>query len=126
MSERSDRLAADLKVTALAGPARVLAEEAVRITERLDNLDRSLRGDPDAWLEVVTRMPPTVAEVVVDKLLSEVRQQGLALAAVLKALHALSAGGEVEKPAEVLVDTADEVRKRREDKAAAARLAAGG
>lgn len=126
MSVRSDRLAADLKVGTLSGPARVLAEEAVRITERLDNLDRSLRGDPDAWLDIVTRLPETVAEVVVDKLLSEVRQQGLALAAVLKALHALSGGSEVEVPATPPADTADEVKRRREEKAAAARLAAGG
>lgn len=124
VSERSSRLADDLKVTSLAGPARVLAEEAVRIVERLDNLDRSLRGDADAWLDIVTRMPETVAEVTVDKLLGEVRQQGLALATVLKTLAALT-GDEAAVPTPV-VDTADEVKKRREEKRAAARLAAGG
>lgn len=122
MSEAADRLATDLKVARLTGPARALAQEAVRIKGRLDELDRVLTGEPDAWLAIVERMPPTVAEVTIVKPLAEARQQALALAAVLKALHSLAedAGKTEEKPA----STADELAKRRKERAVAE--AAGG
>lgn len=97
MSERADRLRADLKVESLSGPARALAEEACLVLERLEHLDRTLQGDPDAWFQIVARMPPTVAEVVVNAPLAEARQQGLALKGLLSEYAKLQ-GVEVPAP----------------------------
>lgn len=90
--------------------------EADRTKERLDNLDRSLRGDPDAWLTLLERLPDTVAEIVVDKVLAEARQQALALATITKTLAGLSA----EMPAAATVDPADELKRKRAERLAAA------
>jgi hypothetical protein len=87
--------------------------EADRIKVRLDRLNASLEGDQDAWLSIQMRMPETVAEVVVDKLLSEARQQALALATIVKALDGTTA---TEAPAKPGADPADEMRKKREQK----------
>lgn len=115
MGERAGRLARELDVEKLTGPARALADEAVLITERLERLDATLQGEPDAWLGIVERMPPTVAEVVIDKPLAEVRQQGLALRAVLAELVKLMG---VERGSEEAPDRADELAKRRRDRVA--------
>lgn len=119
MGERSIRLASDLQVHTLNGTARVLAEEAVLITERLENLDAQLQGDPAAWFGIASRMPETVAEVTVDRALTEARQQALALATVLKTLAAVK----TDAPAVPVKDTADEVAAKRAAKLAAAQAA---
>ncbi len=95
--------------------------EFVRLKERADYLDRSLQGHPDAWLEIVARMPPTVAEVVVDRVLSEARQGALAMATIAKTLAAIK----VEEKGAAVADPLDEIKKKREDneRAAAERLA---
>ena len=110
MSAGSDRLAADLKVDALSGPGRALAEEAVRMKHRLDTIDDLLTGGQE-WVDLLIRTPDTVAEVTVDKPISEARQLALALATVLKTLAGMDVR-EAEKPA----DVADEMAKRRAEK----------
>lgn len=95
--------------------------EADRIKERLDRLNAQIQGQPDAWLEIQLRMPPTVAEVLVDKLLSEARQQALALATIAKSLASLA--GEQEQAPEANAE--DELVKRRQEREAErAKLAA--
>lgn len=91
--------------------------EADRTKERLDNLDRYLQGDADAWLNIIERLPDHVAEITVDKALAEARQQALALATITKTLAGLSA----EMPAAVSVDPADELKRKRAERLAAAR-----
>lgn len=73
-----------------------LEVEAERVKQRLDKLNAYLAGDQDAWISITVRLPETVAEVSVDKALSEARQQGLAYATLVKTIEALSAdeGGE--------------------------------
>lgn len=95
-----------------------LEVEAVRIKRRLDELDRYLTGHPDAWVDIVTRLPPEVAEVVIDKALSEARQQALAYATITRTIAQLSDADQEKVPA---ADPGDEIRKRREIKAAEAR-----
>lgn len=64
---------------------RVLLEEACRIADRLDKLDRLIGGDAADWLALVEdRGDPERVVVVIDRALSEARQQ----AAVLKQLLA--------------------------------------
>src|ERR1044072_2171977 len=89
-----------------------LQVEADRLKARLDQFDRQLRGDPDAWIEIVTRMPPTVAEVVVDRVLAEARQTALAYATVVKTLASLSE----EAPNQNSGDPLDEIAKKRREK----------
>lgn len=107
---RAERLAVDLKLDSLSGPARALAEEAVLTVGRLENLDRILQGDPDAWLGIVTRLSPDVAEVVINAPLAEVRQQAMALKGLLAELAKLT-GEEVAAPP---ASKADEVKAQRE------------
>jgi hypothetical protein len=100
---------------------KALETEADRIKERLDNLDDQIQGRADAWLEIQLRMPPTVAEVLVDKLLSEARQQALALTTITKALDALAGEGEKRQES----NPEDElVARRKEREAERAKLAA--
>jgi hypothetical protein len=88
--------------------------EADRLKARLDQFEKQISGDPDAWLSIVARMPDDVGEVVVDKLLTEARQTALAYTTVVKTLNLLG-DGEAEAPKS---DPVDEVRKRREQKLA--------
>lgn len=86
--------------------------EADRVKARLDELDRQINGDP-AWLDFAVNLPETVAEVTVDRLLSEARQQALALATIVRVLDGTASKNEV--PA-VGTDPADEVKRKREEK----------
>lgn len=113
MGARAERLWNDLKVSTLSGPARALAEEACLVLGRLENLERQLSGDPDAWFGIVSRMPEGAVEVVVNAPLAEARQQGLALKGLLAELGKLTG---VETPAVVPVSRTDELRKRREER----------
>lgn len=95
--------------------------EADRIKARLDQLNVQLQGDP-SWLDFAVNLPETVAEVTVDKVLAEARQQALALATIIKTLDGTAAkGGSVAGPGE---DPGDEIQKRREAKRRAAKEAA--
>lgn len=65
---------------------RLILEEAARTADRLDYLDRILRGDESSWIQI--RVPEVgTAELIVDKLLSEARQQQGALARLLSELR---------------------------------------
>jgi hypothetical protein len=92
--------------------------EADRIKARLDQLNDQINGNP-AWLDFAVNLPETVAEVTVDKVLAEARQQALALATIVKTLDGTAAkGGSVAGPGE---DPADILAQRRAEKAKAAR-----
>lgn len=70
-----------------------LETEAARLKERLDVMNAQIAGDQDAWLHLTLKMPETVAEVYVDKVLAEARQYSLALATVVKTLESLTDEG---------------------------------
>lgn len=115
MSAGSERLAADLGVDKLTGPARALAEEACRMKHRLDTIEDLLTGGQE-WVDLLVKTPDTVAEVTVDKPIAEARQLALALGATLKTLAGMDAQA-TQAPA----DVADEVAERREEKLRKAR-----
>lgn len=86
--------------------------EATRLKTRLDRMELQLAGDEDAWFHITQRMPDTVAEVTVDKVLAEARQTALALATITKTLVQL---GEVGAPA---ASAEDELEQRRAERKA--------
>lgn len=94
-----------------------LETEADRIKVRLDNLNRFLTGEPDAWFEIMQHMNPEVAEISINAPLAEARQQALALVAVTKAIAALM--GEEKAPADT-ADPADAVANKRKERQEAA------
>jgi hypothetical protein len=104
------------------GPAeRVLLEEACRIADRCDQLDDFLRGREDAWMRFHARNEDgSIVEVVVDKALSEARQQASTLKALLVELRASRAGKKDEPKPEAT--RRDELAKRREERRRAAGL----
>jgi hypothetical protein len=106
-------------VTTRAERLAALEVEADRLKERLDVLDRQLQGDPDAWLQLTVRMPDTVAEVYVDKLLGEARQQALAYATLVRTIDQLAGEGGEEKPQ----SQEDDLVKRRQEREAARKAA---
>jgi hypothetical protein len=79
---------------------RVLLEEACRTADRLDVLDRILRGDVDSWMRLDTITPDgSVVRVVVNNALAEVRQQQIALKQILAELRqSRSATGKPGRP----------------------------
>lgn len=109
---RAERLARDIKRDTLSGIARALADEAVLILERLEQLDRVLKGDPDAWIGIQARMPAEVAEVTINAPLAEARQQATALKGILVELAKATA----QEPAVPAGSTSDELAKRRADR----------
>jgi superfamily I DNA/RNA helicase len=86
--------------------------EFARLKRRQDELERVLQGEPDAWIQIVERMPDSVGEVTLDKAVAEARQGALAMATILKTLEA----GQEAAPAAPVASPADEIKKRREDK----------
>jgi len=71
----------------LSGGHRTLAEEACRIADRLDVLDRILAGDVDTWLTVrVPRDDSGVLTLVVNGALAEARQQANTMRALVAGL----------------------------------------
>jgi hypothetical protein len=95
-----------------------LEVEAARIKSRLDELAKQIDGDPAAWLKLTERMSDNVAEVFVDKVLAEARQQAIALTGIIRALDGTAAqeGGS----AVPVADPSDEMARRRADKLKAA------
>lgn len=63
----------------------VLLEEACRIADRLDQLDRLLKGDVDAWARIVASRTGEV-EVRIDAALIEARQQANVLRQIVAGL----------------------------------------
>jgi hypothetical protein len=67
---------------------RVLAEEACRTADRLDQLDRILRGDENAWMRLHSANEDgSIVKVVLNNALAEARQQQVALKALLAELR---------------------------------------
>lgn len=90
LGTRGRRLWADLTAAAEPSPAaRVLIEEACRLADRLDRLDRILTGRDAEWLRLRVNDDGSEVTVTVDKVLSEARQQQVALKAVLGELRAM-------------------------------------
>lgn len=99
---------------------RVLLEEACRIADRLERLDRVLVGDLDAWLSFDAGDGDKPVVVVVNSVLGEARQQANTLRLMLAQLKPAKAAasddsGEPEKPGG---PTLDEIRARREQRQA--------
>ncbi|MGX4657092.1 hypothetical protein ACWCHM_26085 [Micromonospora sp. SCSIO 07396] len=74
---------------------RVLLEEACRVADRLDVIDRILRGDEDAWMRLHSANDDgSIVKVVLNQALAEARQQQIALKTLLAELRqSRSAGG---------------------------------
>ncbi|MGA4726283.1 hypothetical protein ACPB67_02585 [Micromonospora taraxaci] len=90
LSERGRRLWQQLadEGPELKPAERVLAEEACRTTDRLDVLDRILRGDEDAWMRLHSANEDgSIVKVVLNNALAEARQQQVALKALLAELR---------------------------------------
>lgn len=86
--ERGQRLWDDMGGDDLAGGRRVLLEEACRIADRLDGMHRILAGDARDWLSIVeAKGDPDRQELVIDKVLSEARQQATALKQLIAELR---------------------------------------
>jgi hypothetical protein len=102
-------------------PAERLAAleiEADRLKARLDTFARQIDGDQDAWLSIVEQMPPTVAEVVVDKVLAEARQTALAYNTVVRTLAQMQGTAALPVAA---ADPVDQLGTKRQEKLAEAR-----
>lgn len=115
MGERAQRLARDLAVETLTGAARALADEAVLILERLENIDAQLRGRDDSWWYIRQRVPDHV-EIKISGPLAEARQQQVALNVLLTSLAKLTG----QQMPDTGADIADDLAARRN-----ARLAQG-
>lgn len=114
MSERAERLAADIKRDTLTGIARALADEAVLIVARLEQLDRILDGDADAWLGIMQKLAGSdVADVTINAPLAEARQQATALKGLLSEL-AKTLGQDV--PVAAPASKSDELAERRAER----------
>jgi hypothetical protein len=80
------------------GPAeRVLIEEICRLLDRLDRLDAISNGRDRAWLEIVEDLGSVLGadgqvKIVVDGVLSEVRQQQTTLKQLIAELRQAAAG----------------------------------
>ena len=82
---------------ALQPGEKVLLEEACRIADRLDKLDKQLRGDEDSWMRFHARNEDgSIVRVVMTGALAEARQQATALKQLLTELRAAGGAG---KPA---------------------------
>ncbi|HEU4422054.1 MAG TPA: hypothetical protein VFR67_05880, partial [Pilimelia sp.] len=93
---------------------RVLVLQACRITDRLEALDQLLRGDAEQWLDIVaTKGDPDRQELVIDKALTEERQQATALKQLLAELRqgATTTGGQ-EQGGSILDQLAAQRAKR--------------
>lgn len=98
LAVRGRQLWTDLIAEGPPGPAhRILIEEVCRIADRLDRLDRLLGDSEDqAWMRLQVSEDGAEVTVVVDRVLSEARQQAVALKQLVAELRQATAGG---KPA---------------------------
>lgn len=97
-------------------PAGELALEACRSADRLERLDSYL-GGRDAWLDLVEQVEGSGRlEIVVDKALAEARQQQTTFKALLAELGVTAVPA--KPPAEPAKSPLDQLRERREQKAA--------
>ena len=97
------RLWEELDGEKAAAGRRVLVLQACRIVDRLDALDRLLRGDARDWLEIVeTKGNPERQELVIDKALAEERQQATALKQLLAELRQSGGAEEPDQGGDIL------------------------
>ncbi|WP_285554862.1 hypothetical protein [Actinoplanes regularis] len=90
---RGERLWREMKGDDLPPATRVLLEEACRIADRLDQLDRLLGGTARDWVSLVEKKgDPERQCVVIDKPLAEARQQATALKQLIAEIRAAGAG----------------------------------
>lgn len=93
LRSRGRRLWAELTTDDEPDPTEVvLIEEACRIVDRLDKLDAILGARDKAWITLQVPEDGSVAEIVVDKALSEARQQQIALKQLLSELRTARSG----------------------------------
>lgn len=86
IESRGQKLYREVSEGASLSPADlVLLEEAARITDRLDRLDAQLAGGE--WLRMHGRDDEAEVVVIVDKALTEARQQATALKQILAELR---------------------------------------
>lgn len=98
----------------------VLLEEACRLADRLDRLDAFLRGREDAWLRFHARNEDgSIVRVVVDRALTEAREQASTLTAIVAKLDRTRSG---ESPKTPEVNPLDEFTRRRSERRRAAGL----
>lgn len=70
-----------------------MLEEACRLADRLDRLDRLLSGEDAEWMRWRVDESGTEVTVTLDKVLGEARQQQVALKTVLAELRSSRAAG---------------------------------
>lgn len=71
----------------LDAPQLVQLEEACRAKDRLDQLDRVLRGDVDCWTEVITDSDGTPISLRIDAALSKANETANLMKQLLAALR---------------------------------------
>lgn len=98
----------------------VLVEEICRLADRLDRLDAIVNGRDRAWLTLEIDDAGDVT-VIVDKVLTEARQQQTTLKALLSELRQARAG-RTQPQGKQEASRRDELAKRREERRRAAGL----
>lgn len=104
MGERAVRLGNELKVNDLSGPARILAEQAVTQTRRLEELALFLDARGDAWMRLRQLVNAEDIEIKINitGALREEREGMLALGITLERLSKLTGKEEVAPVAGVM------------------------
>lgn len=98
--------------------AMVLLVEACRITDRLDTLDDNLQGGQSQWLDLEVDNEGNTATVIVDKALSEARQQATALKQLVAEIRQFagkgkSSSGSTAKGGGSIADLSSRIAARR-------------
>lgn len=121
LGPRARRLWADLAGQPLRPAERLLVEEVCRTADRLDRLDRILRGDDTEWLALKPLGEDgSVVKVVVTSVLAESRQQQTALKGMVAELR--QSIGKGEAPEKPKTEGSDDLAARREARRRAAGL----
>lgn len=81
-----DRLRRELHVDGQAYDITRMIDEAARISDRLDGMDRLLSGDAELWLSI-TEVRGGLLEVRVDNVMMEARQSAAILRQLLSEIH---------------------------------------
>lgn len=93
LARRGRQLWKDVTATGdLTPPERTLLEQACRIADRLDRLAAFVAGDSDRWATFSIDYDSGEVMVVIDKALSEERQQAVAFKQLLAELRQSRAG----------------------------------
>lgn len=96
-------------------PARkVLLIEACRVTDRLERIDRMIRGDRVEWMELISSRDESVVTVVMNVLLAEARLQQNTLKALMAELR--QSMGKADQSGSEEKSELDQLAKRRADR----------